>query len=223
MKSSIVALLGLAALSGMSQAAVVVLIDATTRNGSFDSPTLAASIKSGFDAPASDIVNWTNTNISWAGTAGTYGDTGVDLNAGGAHTGNQFAFFKGSAGGAFNLTNYAIQSGDQFSLSWYGRADTIGVRLFSSTDASYATAVTLAQISQAQPGGYAQYSLSYTAVPADAGKTIGVSVFNSAIGYANVDDFVLTVTQVPEPSSCLSLAVGGAALVLRRSRRTRLS
>ncbi|RYD66493.1 MAG: PEP-CTERM sorting domain-containing protein [Verrucomicrobiaceae bacterium] len=209
--------LGIIALASASHAAV--LIDEVTRNGSFESPNVGAGdAKNGFDMPGKDLDNWFNTTTTWAGATGaTYGDVGVDFNAGGSHSGSQFAFFHGGDGGAYNLTTYEIQAGDQFTLTWWGRADTLGVRLFSSTDLTYNTAATLAEISQAQPGGYAQYSLTYNAAPADVGKTIGVSIFNPLAGYANVDDVELSV--IPEPASSAVFALGSAAFLLRRSRR----
>ncbi len=215
----------LAVLAAAAPAGAAVLIDATTRNGSFESPDVSdGDAKKGFDMPGKDLDSWANTNTTWLGASGaTYNDVGVDFNASGAHSGSQFAFFHGGEGGAYNLTTYVIQTGDQFSLTWWGRADTIGMRLFSSTDNSYGTAATLAEISQAQPGPYTQYSLNYTAVAEDVGKTIGVSIFNPLIGYSNVDDVVLTVTTIPEPSACISLAMGSAALLLRRTRRHKQS
>jgi hypothetical protein len=213
--------LGLLALNGTSHAAV--LIDPTTLNGSFESPDVGGGdSKQGFDTTGKDILNWGNTNTTFAGAGlATYNDNGVDNNPGGSHSGNQFAFFHGGEGGAYNLTSYVVQAGDQFNLSWFGRADTIAVRLFSSTDGSYSTAATMYESIQAQPGGYAQYSIpTYTAQVGDIGKTIGISVFNPTTGYANVDDFTLTVTSVPEPSASLTLVLGGAAFLLRRSRRS---
>lgn len=212
--------LGLLAIASTSHAAV--LIDSTTRNGGFESPNVGAGdAKNGFDMAGKDLDFWFNTTTTWAGAGGaTYGDVGVDFNAGGAHSGSQFAFFHGGEGGAYNLTTYSIVEGDQFTLTWWGRADTLGVRLFSSTDLTYGTASTLAQISQAQPGGYAQYSLTYTAVAADAGKTIGVSIFNPLLGYANVDDVELNVVSIPEPSSAAALLLGSAVFVMRRSRKS---
>ncbi len=218
--------LGLLGSSSLSEAAV--LINGTTLNGGFESPAVGVGdSKQGFDMSGKDILNWTNTTTTYAGVGGaTYNDNGVDFNAGGAHSGDQFAFFHGGEGGAYNLTNYIIQAGDQFSLTWWGRADTIAIRLFSSSDGSYGTAATMTELLQAQSAGiYTQYTIpTYTAVAGDVGKTIGVSVFNPLPGYANVDDFVLTVTSVPEPSSCLAFTLGGAAFIFRRSRpRTAVS
>lgn len=210
-----------AACCGTSHAAV--LIDSLTLNGSFEAPDLTGnSAKNGFDASGKDLLSWANTGTSYAGGAGTYGDVGVDNNSGGAHSGNQFAFFHGGEGGAYNLTSYAIQAGDQFTLSWWGRADTIAIRLFSSTDGTYGTASTLTETSQLQTGTYAQYSFSYTAAPGDVGKTLGVSIFNPVVGYANVDDISLSVAAVPEASSSISLAIAGAAVLLRRSRQRKI-
>ena len=209
----------IAAASNITHAAV--LIDGTTLNGGFEGPDLsvAGSAKQGFDMAGKDSAAWVNTTTTYGGAAGaSYNDVGVDFNAGGAHSGNQFAFFHGGEGGAYNMTTYVIQAGDQFSLTWWGRADSIAMRLFSSTDGSYGTATTLAEIVQIQddPGGFAQYLLAYSAVATDVGKTIGVSIFNPDVGYANVDDVMLTV--VPETSSSV-LLIGGAALITRRSRK----
>jgi hypothetical protein len=211
---SAIALLGLGT---VAQAAV--LIDNSTLNGSFEAPDVGgADAKQGFDIVGRDIVSWANTTTTYSGGLGaTYNDVGVDNNAGGAHSGNQFAFFHGGEGGAYNLTSYVIQSGDQFSLTWWGRADTIAVRLFSSTDGTYNTAATLFEVQQLQSGSYSQYSLTYSAVAADVGKTLGVSIFNPVTGYANVDDIVLAT--VPEASTSLSLAFGAAALAFSRSRK----
>ncbi|MES2476565.1 MAG: PEP-CTERM sorting domain-containing protein [Verrucomicrobiota bacterium] len=211
--------IGLASLSGISQAAV--LIDGTTLNGSFESSDLsiAGDAKNGFDMVGKDITNWQNTDTTYAGVFdNSYDDTGVDYNAGGAHSGNQFAFVHGGDSGTFNLTSYIISPGDLFTLTWWGRADTIAVRLFSSSDGTYGTASTLNELVQVQDNAYTQYSFNYAAVPADYGKTIGVSIFHPlAGGWSNADDVMLTV--VPEPSSSMSLIFGGAALVLRRSRK----
>ena len=206
--------------TGISHASV--LIDGSTLNGGFENPDLsvAGSAKQGFDMPGKDIAAWMITTTTYGGSAGaSYNDVGVDFNAGGAHSGNQFAFFHGGEGGAYNMTSYVIQSGDQFSLTWWGRADSIAMRLFGSTDGTYGTATTLAEMIQLQndPGGYAQYMLTYSAVAADVGKTIGVSIFNPDVGYANVDDVMLTV--VPEPSGSVLLLAGAATLVSCRSRK----
>ena len=221
--------LGFAALCGSANAqSMLTLINATTLNGSFESPTLTASSKQGFDAAGQDIANWTNTNTTFAGATGaTYNDNGVDLNAGGANSGNQFAFFHAGEGGAFNLTTYQLKVGDQISLSWFGRADTIAFRLFSSTNGTYATAVTLAEFQQTQTAAYVLYTpATYTVTAADlAGgpKTLGLSIFNPTVGYANVDDITLTVVSaVPEPSTVVSFALGGITLLFLGWRQRRL-
>lgn len=212
----VIALLGFGA---VAQAAVI--IDSTTLNGGFEGPDVGgADAKQGFDIVGRDIANWANTTTTYGGGLGaTYGDVGVDNNTGGAHSGNQFAFFHGGEGGAFNLTSHVIQSGDQFSLTWWGRADTIAVRLFSSTDGTYNTATTLAELQQLQsPATYTQYTLTYSAVADDVGKTLGVSIFNPLpAGYANVDDIALST--IPEASTSVTVALGAMAVLLRRSRK----
>ncbi len=214
--------IGLISMSASSNAQTV-LIDPTTLNGSFETLALGPGGKDtkGFDAtpaPNVDILNWGNTNTNWLGDAAFYNDTGAEYRAP-SQEGVQFSFYHGGEGGAFNLTSYAIHEGDSFSLTWYGYQDTVGIRLFSSTTGDYSSAATLNEIDIAQPGGtWVQYSLAYTAVAADEGKTIGVSIFNSGVGYANVDDVVLTVTPVPEPTTCVLGALGLTFCLLFRSR-----
>ncbi len=222
--------LGFTALCGsVSAQSMLTLINGATLNGGFESPTLTASSKQGFDAPGQDITNWANTGTTFAGAAGaTYNDNGVDLNTGGANTGNQFAFFHGGEGGAFNLTTYQLKVGDQISLSWFGRADTIAFRLFSSTNGTYATAATLAEIQQTQAADvYTAYALpTYTVTAADlvgGPKTLGVSIFNPTVGYANVDDVTLSVVSVPEPSTVLAFATGGVVFLGLGARRLKLA
>lgn len=221
MKTLLLASLAVAAF-GLGAQAQTALINPTLLNGSFETALLPVGGKSqnGFDTPAFDVTNWTNTNTDAAGATVGYGDAGYE--SGAAQNGAQFAFFHGGDGGAFNLTTAVINTGDVFNLSFYGNNGAgLTARLFSSTNGTYATNATLATSAiTTAAGAYTQYFLAYTATPADSGKTVGVSFFGTA-GYPNVDNVVLTVTPVPEPSTYALMFAGlGGLLLVTRARRS---
>jgi hypothetical protein len=218
--------LSLTALAPGAWAAPVNLIDPTTRNGSFELPATGKQ-QFGFDGASTgnaaddqDVPFWNNIGGPAQASSGTE-------TTGGAQNGTRVAFFVSQDPGAFNLTTYSIQEGDQFSLSYYLRtgnqSDAFVGRLFSSTDGTFATASTLATVSTSLVNGSFEatpVTLTYTATAADAGKTIGVSLDNAHSGnfsYVDVDNVVLSVTSVPEPSACLVL-LGGLGALLRRRR-----
>ncbi len=227
-------ILSLVATMGNSHA--VTLIDPTILNGSFETAvppiTPDSQFSGGFDgnlAGEYNISNWANTNTDFTGAAAAYTDTGVRNQTSEAQEGNSFVFIKPGDGGAFNLTTYAVlAAGDQFTLTWYARSfdGTQGVRIFSSTDGTYATATTLATSTEATAfdDTYTQFTLGYTAVAGDVGKTIGVSFFNaSSVGFTLFDNFNLNVVSaVPEPATYLYGLVG-LAFCLYRVRRRRIA
>ena len=199
-----------------SSAWSAILIDPTTLNGSFELPS-TSKIAYGFDGAI---------NIpSWGNTGGAYTDTGIETGISSGQDGAQRAFFKNTDGGAFNLTSYVMQAGDSLTLTFsalrFNSGDNFTAKLFSSTDATYATNATLNSLIYApvSQGTFEGFTLNYTAVAADAGKTIGVSFDNeSAIGnsYAGLDNVVLTV--VPEPSTMGLAALATGLIGLRRRR-----
>jgi hypothetical protein len=208
--------LAVTSLSAGALAQTTTLIGPSIRNGSFESPTTGKT-KLGFEDPELDIPGWGNTGS-------VYDDTGAE-NDGRATEGARVAFFEGDDDGAFNLTSYVIKAGDQFTLTFdsfdtYNYfQDNFDATLFSSTDGTYQTAFTLA-ISSAPVG--LQRSLTYTATLADAGKTIGVAFdtpANRDVSYAGLDNVVLTVTAVPEPSTLGFGALATAGLAAFRRRR----
>lgn len=227
-KTFLLGSLAAAAIALHSQAQTTDIINPTLLNGGFESPVLTASHKQGWDGTP-DITNWTNTATNFAGAAATFTDDGVDLNAGGAHTGNQFAFYHAGEGGSFDLSNFTIRAGDQISLSWYGRADTIYMGLFTSTNGGFTGSTPLANtgiITQptgtvAGQNGYLPYNFAYTVQATDTVGPLGLVIFNPMTGYANVDDITLSVTRAPEPSTYALMVAGlGGLMFVFRARRS---
>ena len=67
----------------------------------------------------------------------------------------------------------------------------------------------------ANNGPFAQYTLTYTATAADAGKLIGLTYGSNGTAYIGADDFTLT-SAVPEPSTYVLLIVSLTSVILVR-------
>jgi hypothetical protein len=81
------------------------------------------------------------------------------------------------------------------------------------SDAFGSTSVLTSQVN-GLTGSWTQYTLNYTATAADVGKYVGISFINSSsiqYNWAAWDDFSLTVTAVPEPTTG---ALAGLSLLL---------
>ena len=95
----------------------------------------------------------------------------------------------------YQTTAYAIAGGDKFTLTFNskevgGGSNQLTVRLYRLDPGNVRT--TLAALTSPITGSWTQYSLTYTAMPADAGLPIGIEFSNSsAVGLAGFDDFVL--------------------------------
>lgn len=234
-KTLLLTTLSAAAIS-LSASAQTSLIGPALRNGSYESTALATTtqVQSGFDSTP-DVPFWNNTfvlnngGITTAVVPAPYTNSGVRNDPGAGTTvppdGTQFAFFNPADGSAFNLTTYVIQTGDQFTLTYSGRTGGGGssfTTLFSTSDGTYggtgaygtsdSNVKTLAFATQLLTASYATYTLSYTALAADAGKTIGITYGNgTGAGFISGDNFRLTV--VPEPSTYAITFAGLVGLV----------
>lgn len=218
--SSTISLTAVAILMGtmLASQAQTTLISSTVRNGSFESPVLSgtgAKQNYGTGGPATD----------WGLTGSTYVDSGIQQTPAYASDGIQYSYLRNLDDGIYNLTTYAMQAGDQFTLTWDAKSTNPSytqqqtVTLFGSTDGTYATAYTLvtspdtALSPSSQSGAYQHFTLTYTATPGDVGNTIGVTFNNTTPGttayWSSFDNVVLTV---PEPST-YALVLAGMAML----------
>ncbi|MGB7769060.1 MAG: beta-galactosidase GalA [Verrucomicrobiia bacterium] len=196
-------------------------------------------INPGFELPGTaKIQNGYATVPGWANSGTTYTDTGVQP---GGHSGAWEGYGQSSDDGAYQLVgNYLIQTGDQFTLTWWSQGEwngtssgpyagtnasdpkqTVTLLRATATNTAYASTVQLALQANGMPGGtYTPYTLTYTAGAADAGKYIGVSFVTSKNSgktsgtWAAYDDFILTVTSIPPAPGGLNASASNGQVVL---------
>ena len=218
-----------AAISAHAQA--LALINPSTNNGSFETPTTGK-----VDFTPTTSLN--GTVPFWGNTGAAATDTGVDAGADITEDGARGAF-EAPGTGIFNLvTSRPIATGDVYTLTFYGRstanpanvaADPLLASFYTQAVPAAGTAYGYAPISAAlgantetlsNAAAFAQYTLTYTATAADAGKDIGISLTNNGNNYNGLDNFVLNVTPAPEPSTyaLMFVGMGGLVVVLRHRR-----
>jgi hypothetical protein len=207
--------------------AATTLIDAGTNNGSFES--VNGTINTSFTTKitqwdghgSGEIDHWTQ----WSGVATASDDSGSQVwtpapAPPSGPEGVRFAFLQpGNA--VYNLTSHVAQAGDSFTFSW----DHIGTRNLSHTvSLVYLDGVDVFALAGTEVFATASqltYDDTFT-LAADSpaiGKTIGLGVINTSSNWAEVDNFTLTVTPVPEPSAALLGALGVLAVIRRRVAR----
>lgn len=167
----------------------------------------------GFDAPtAPEIAGWQNY--------GTVTDAGVE--AAGAWWIQGYAYqncaFVNTGGGAFNLSTYAIQPGDKFTVSVIADAwgtGQIKASLFYNDPANVIGSYTFTP--NAWQFNTWTDATGINASGASVGGTLGIIIENTG-GAANVgfDEISVNVTSVPEPTTVAILAAGFGMLALRR-------
>jgi hypothetical protein len=190
-----------------SSRGATILIDPSTLNGSFE------------DAPTTKTPNWA-TVAAWEDWGASVGgpstasnDSGTDV-SGAATNGTHVAFLQPN-NAAYNLASYVVQAGDVFTYTWdwalTGRGNAIA-------QLAYLNGTNIAAISgtdSTDPGGGTgprSHSGSYTVLAGDPaiGNQIAMTIRTTG-NYPEVDNFVLSVTSVPEPTSLmiLCIAMGG--------------
>lgn len=204
---------GLFAWDSLSNAATnppsVTLIDATTRNGSFEllgAPpgAVSAAKATHWDTdPDGDVTYWT----LFPGVT-AFNDSGTEINAGLATHGTKLAFLQ-NGNAAYNLTSHVIQAGDVFTFLWDARnAAAHNVSLVYDNGGiltALGTAVASTSTGLDKTG-------TYTVLAGDPciGKTVGIKLASTGF-FPNLDNVRLTVAPSPTPlvdPVVLNLAAG---------------
>ena len=230
--------------AGNVSAQILTLISPTVNDGGFESVT------SGTGVAFTPVASATSDVPYWGLAGGIITDSGAQNQGAGGNTvqaGVSGSYYKFTDSPAFNLAStYRINAGDQFTLTWY--ANSSGATLSSQTvtlfsqsaansGASYSynpvrtltttagnTAYALNQLA------FTQYTLTYTAVAADVGNSIGLTFGNggsttapadTANTFVTADTFTLSVVPIPEPSTYAAVCAGLGALALMRRRQPR--
>ena len=169
----------------------------------------------GFDAPAApEIDGWVNNGVIDDG--GVEGPSSWWIADDYAH---DKAGFINPGGSAYNLSDYTIQSGDVFSVSflaqwwqWTGANGTWTATLFYDTPANAIGSYTTPTLAEA--GNWTTYtSPNIAATPASVGGKLGI-LMASAGGISQMDE--ITVNVVPEPTAMSLMALAGLGLLLKR-------
>jgi fibronectin type 3 domain-containing protein len=186
--------------------------------------TFTVKVNAGYDVPGNDVAGWLD-----AGT--TYNDSGVDFagdNGNIAENGTVVAYCDSGDSGAYQITGYQVQTGDQISLTWWAKSSykhgTQVVQLLKapSTSSAYSASTSLASSTAAlnntgDSGAFTQYTLNYTASAADAGQYLAVSFKAGGINpgsYATFDNFGLTITSIPSAPLGLTASAGNGQVLL---------
>lgn len=202
----------IASILSLAAAANAQLITSFT-NLDFDAGV--ANIGSGFDNPSADVPGWRDY------TAMT--DSGVE--GPGVWWGpyDQYAAWMKSGEAAYNMSDYTIQAGDAFSISfmaqwwqWTGANGQWTATLFYDTPGNVIGTYTTPDLTG--QGSWAAYSTA-TPIVATAGSVggkLGLLMTSSGSGIAQVDEIM--VGAVPEPATISLVAVAGLGMLLRHRR-----
>jgi hypothetical protein len=161
----------------------------------------------GFESPAFGKETNFSLIYPWQDDGIDYVNSGIEDT--GAHSGTYRAFEMSGDDGAYQISNYQMQNGDQITLSWWALAtvsvatnppvQVVGLLRAGTTSDAFSICAPLAVTSNGLPGNWTQYTMNYTAGIADAGRYVGC-YFNTtnAFGFATnsfagYDDFYLAV------------------------------
>jgi hypothetical protein len=213
--------LALAVTSGVALAQVIPLT-----NPGFEEPNFG---KLTFGFTSTGVPGWLDTGV-------TYADTGVEN---GGHSGLYEAYEQSSDDGAYQISSYQIQSGDQITFTWWAHGTWNGTtNIFDGTGPNdpvqtvtflsattpgddFASTSVLAVKTNGLPGGpWIQYTLTYTNTsPADVGKYIGIAFVTSANSgkpagsYSALDDFTMVVLRPGDPPTIVAPPASQTAFV----------
>jgi alpha-L-fucosidase len=180
-----------------------------------------SKVSTGFDVSGNDVAGWLNAGSTYASSGVDYaGDSGVVV-----HGGSVTAYCDQGDSGAYQITGYPMQAGDQLTLTWWAKssynnaAQSVSLLSGASPGSAFSSLTTLATSTAAlnntgNGGAYTQYTLTYTAGAADAGKYVAVSFLapGTAGSWAMFDDFALSVTSLlPSPWASGDIGAVGVA------------
>jgi hypothetical protein len=171
-------------------------------------------IASGFDAPGADIIGWNNqAGILDAGVEGVGAWWGpYDFQA---------AFINGG-GSAYNLSDYTIQAGDEFSIQFYAQCwQWLGVGQWTATLFYDNPANVIGSYVTPDLAPHTQWTLYSTPTPIAAtagsvGGKLGILMASTGGAIAQFDEVAISV--VPEPTTISLMALAGFGLLLNRRR-----
>lgn len=173
--------------------AQTILINPTTRNGSFELVDGGSGSTEKVNFSTGRVDSW----AIWTAFPNT-GDTGTD-DSGAASNGARDAFFQGDSG-AYNLTGHTIQQGDVFTYTWDWVLNGRGPAIAQLGYWNGSSVVLIAGTASSAPGGGTGVLLSlgtnYTVMAGDpaTGSPIVMTVHApNGANYPEVDNFVLTV------------------------------
>lgn len=202
----------------------IILIDPATQNGSFEllggTPSAGRKATHWDTDPDGDVDYWSVWGAAVGGPSTAENDSGTDI-GGNPTDGTQVAFLQpGNA--AYNLTSYLVQAGDVFTYLWdwtlSGRGNAIAQLAYSdgvNIVAIDGTDTTNPDTASAHLG----LGTTYTALAGDPaiGNPIALTV-RSTGNWPEVDNFVLSVAPIPEPSTLALFGSLALFLAIRRRR-----
>ncbi len=175
----------------------------------------------GFDS-APDIPGWSNY--------GTIADGGAEQSGAWWGTYSGYSAFIANGNGAYNLSTYTIQAGDEFTVSLFGKEGWTGdsqitVTLFydaPSTPSLPTNVIGTFATDSLLTGTWTQFTTgSIAATLGSVGGTLGVIIEKTGSGVIAFDEVTLSVTAIPEPSTYAAIvgALALGAVAIRRRRR----
>ena len=185
-------------------------------NGDFDECTDSihngkSNENGGFDDSAYDVPGWMNGSV--------VADSGVE-NGSWWGTYDEYSAFMASGDSAYIMSEYVVQEGDAYNVSFaakgwtYGSAGgTITVTLFYDNPTNVIGSYTTPALPQVDTyEAWSSYNGDIAVTPEAVGGTLGALVTSSGVGFANFDELVIAPTVIA-PVVNLSTVTGGGSFV----------